>query len=147
MEALRTIQPAPATSSAATHMRLALHSETLGPIELQATLRGATVQASLHVAQPAARDALRHELPQLQQVLADRNLPVTSISLAHGTSVNTGSAGAGAHAYSGNDRRQTGNGTPPRTWVGLAQTGNSSSARASEAAAALPGLGRISVRV
>ena len=79
-----------------TEMRIAMQTETLGPLELHAVLDGGHLGASIAVVNHEAHTLLTNNLPSLQQVLNDQNLRVDHLSVlnaATSSGTNTGSGG------------------------------------------------------
>lgn len=79
-----------------TEMRVAIQTKNLGPLELHAVLHGGRLGASIAVGNNEAHTLLTNNLPSLQQVLNDRNLPVEHLSVLNASTssgTNTGSHG------------------------------------------------------
>src|SRR5579875_1579343 len=76
-------------------MRIALQTESLGPLELHAVLDGGRLGASISVLNHEAHTLLTNSLPSLQQVLTDRDLRVERLSVLNAApgGTNTGNGG------------------------------------------------------
>lgn len=89
-----------------TEMRVALETESLGPLELHAVLDGGQVGASIAVVNHEAHTILTNNLPALQQTLADQNLRLDHLSILNApmsSGTNTGNGGSfhsGGHTQS-----------------------------------------------
>lgn len=124
-----------------TEMRVALQTESLGPLELHAVLDGGRVGASIAVVNHEAHALLTNSLPALQQVLADQNLRVDHLSVLN-TPMNSGTnTGNGGGYHSGGHTQSRPN--APR-WTFSASTQVAPGSKDSAVAEALQG--RLSVR-
>lgn len=85
-----------------TEMHVALHTESLGPLQLHAVLDGNRVGASIAVVNHEAHTLLTNELPALQQVLSDQNLRVEHLSVLNSPMHSGTGTGQGQNFHSGN---------------------------------------------
>lgn len=84
-----------------TEMRVAMQTETLGPLELHAVLDGGRLGASIAVVNHEAHTLLTNNLPSLQQVLNDQNLRVDHLSVLNAATSSGTSTGNGGGFQSG----------------------------------------------
>jgi len=80
-------------------MRISLNSDTLGPIELQATSEKDRIGAVIAAAKPETQELLTNELPTLQQALSERNLQVQQLTISQGALAG-GMSGRGGYSQS-----------------------------------------------
>ncbi|MEJ2006636.1 MAG: flagellar hook-length control protein FliK [Acidobacteriota bacterium] len=94
-----------------TEMRVALQTDSLGPVELHAVLDSGRVGASIAVVNHEAHTLLTNNLPALQQTLTDQNVRLDHLSVLN-TPMNSGTnTGAGGGSHSGT-HSQSGRNTP-----------------------------------
>jgi len=76
-------------------MQVRLRSEALGPIDVQAVVKGSEVGASIRVEARDTQAMMSSELPQLEQALNERNLRVQRLDVLQGWVSGNQSSGAG----------------------------------------------------
>lgn len=76
-------------------MNIALHAESLGPVELRTRITGDVVGASIGVERHDAHAMIASELPALHQALNDRQLRVGELSVFQGSVHSGGATGDG----------------------------------------------------
>lgn len=99
-------------------MRVELHTDTLGALELHTVLQGGKIGASINVQNPDARTLLASELPALHQALSNQNLHVENVSIS------TNTAGGGQAGAQSNSGWRPGNQNSSSAW----QSGNNTDA-------------------
>lgn len=99
-------------------MRVELHTDTLGALELHTVLQGGKIGATINVQNPDARTLLASELPALHQALSNQNLHVENVS------VSTNTAGGGQAGAQSNSGWRPGNQNSSSAW----QSGNNTDA-------------------
>lgn len=80
-------------------MRISLNTDTLGPIELQATSEKDRIGAVIAAAKPETQELLTNELPTLQQALSERNLQIQQLTISQGALAG-GMSGRGGYSQS-----------------------------------------------
>ena len=64
-----------------TEMRVQMHSDAFGPLEIRATLEGGKIGAAIGVENPEAHHTLLGQVTALQQSLADRHVQLDQVSV------------------------------------------------------------------
>ncbi|MGH9534523.1 MAG: flagellar hook-length control protein FliK [Terriglobales bacterium] len=154
--------PAEALPGASKQVTVALHNDTLGAVELRATLQPGGLVAAIQAARPDTQAALLRDLPVLQQALSDHNIRVGSVTVSSGPANHGGGSisGGGANPSGGHGGFQPTaqgggrQGQAPaqsarpsaRSWAPAASPPAGGEAAGAAAGATLPP-GRLSVRV
>ena len=80
-------------------MRISINTDTLGPIELQATSEKDRIGAVIAAAKPETQELLTNELPTLQQALSERNVQIQQLTISQGALAG-GMSGRGGYSQS-----------------------------------------------
>lgn len=113
-----TVAAAPASMPVGSpnQLTLTLHTDALGAVAVQATMRPQGLEAAIQAVRAETRTAMQQNLPLLQQTLADHNIRLANLMVARGPVNATGPApqaqGNGQQGFSqpGGGRGQGGGG-------------------------------------